>query len=363
MQKFIVTISASLALLLSGCGSETSDSCRLDVQRNMDQGNFDAVIADLNQTACQAEYDAEEYRITLAAAYMNKSGMNFTSVVSDMTSGDNTFASFSSKIAAKSEAKVTRTNLELAKKQYLNYLGTIDCTNEAHTTELSYAQKDICLFKSMTDTLLATLDINSLTTDVAAWFDATTEISEENDRNNDRIPDDVNGNSCSLKYTQNKSCDTKLDGTTAINGVTLTSKNTLTIKGKTFELIETSVTGNGYTNTYASLIYPATTTTANRYKVLTESFETVNGDSCEKYAAGTCYPSPIFNVETGEPVSYNENIVVNMNNGLDGTSAVTSDESIKQSIEDFKKDFREDDPTKQLTISDFITYLDKPKKQ
>lgn len=372
MQKFIVTISASLALLLSGCGSEESNSCRLDVQQNMDQGNFDAVIADLNQTSCQEEFDGEEYRITLAAAYMNESNMTFTSVVSDMTSlsGGDAFAQFSSKIAEKGKSKATRINLQRAQKEYLAYLGDIDCTDKIQTQQLSYAQKDVCLFKSMTDTLVATLDITSLTTNVAEWFDPTVNVTDENDRNNDQIPDDVNGNSCALKYTQANftSCKENYDvKNKPIEGVSLKSEGNVALQDITFntsttyELIETSVTDDGTnTNTYASLIYPANATTG-RYKVLTQGFQTVDGSECEAYEAGTCYPSPIFNPQTNQPVSYNDSIVKNMNDGLDGTSAVTTDESIKQSIDDFKKDFRKDDPEKQLEISDFITYLDKPK--
>lgn len=373
MQKFIVTISASVALLLSGCGSEESSSCRLEVQQNMDKGNFDAVIADLNKTSCQEEFDGDEYRITLAAAYMNESNMTFTSIVTDMTSlnGNDAFAEFSSKIAEKGKSKATRTNLGLAQEQYLKYLDKIDCTDE--TQQLSYAQKDVCLFKSMTDTLVATLDITSLTTNVAEWFDPTVNVTAENDRNSDQIPDDVNGNSCALKYTQPNftSCKENYDvKNKPIEGVSISRKQTLTLQDTTFkmsttyELIETSVTDDGTnTNTYASLIYPSSPNATNRYKVLTQGFQKVDGSECETYEAGACYPSPIMNPQTGKPVSYNQSIVKNMNDGLDGTSAITTDESMKESIDKFKKDFREDDPEKQLEISDFITYLDKPKNQ
>jgi len=373
MQKFIISTSTILTLLLSGCGSSEDTSCRLNVQRNMDKANYDAVIEELDQASCQKEYDGDEFRITLAAAYMNKSGLNFTSIIESTTNSSGDFASFAQNIEENSNPGA-RANLDRAKREYEKYLdGTecIDLSTLESTDSLKNGKKDVCLFKSLTEAILATKNITVLAGNIQAWLDPNQELNASDDLNQDDIPDEVNANSCSLKYTQDLDCSVTIDGTPMKETITLkTIDSNLVINDKPFELIESGVTDAAAQkdpNTFVSLIYyPDDNNLSDKYKVLTEGFcktdMTPCDDDAKEYIPNSCYPCPEFDIDSKKPLNYNASLVENLNDGLDGTSSIVSDQSVKDSIDKFKQDFTENNSTKKLAITNVITFLDTPKK-
>lgn len=84
MKWFIHTASVLfVAAMLSGCGQESDQACAYDVQQNLDQGNWDAVISTLsNGGTCNGYLTKEQAQDNLAAAYLGKGGFVLSNLAS-----------------------------------------------------------------------------------------------------------------------------------------------------------------------------------------------------------------------------------------------------------------------------------------
>ncbi|MDH5465578.1 MAG: hypothetical protein OEW60_08075, partial [Thiovulaceae bacterium] len=72
----------SVSFIISGCGADADESCAYQVERDIDQGDYDAVIAALdNNGTCNGALSQDTAWTNLAAAYLGKAGITLSNIV------------------------------------------------------------------------------------------------------------------------------------------------------------------------------------------------------------------------------------------------------------------------------------------
>ena len=72
----------SVSFSISGCGADADESCAYQVERDIDQGDYDAVITALdNNGTCNGALSQDAAWTNLAAAYLGKAGITLSNIV------------------------------------------------------------------------------------------------------------------------------------------------------------------------------------------------------------------------------------------------------------------------------------------
>lgn len=363
MKKQLSVAASVLAaglLGLGGCGG-SSDSCRLDVQRDLDQGNYDAVIAALEpaNSSCRSEYPNNNYYLDLTAAYMGKAGVgvsDFVKIAIDSSTANDAFKTFVQGIGKKTQTSAL-TTLATAKGTIKSFNGDQDlnCTKAAQQN-YSYLVKDACLYTGIIGTIKASVSISAMTTDVEAWIENS--ATGSNDVNGNGVPDDMDAASCAFDYALNGttgspfSCADNVNVTAPQNPVTFDNNNT-------YESIKLQVVGIGAyvgtNNEYFKLVTTGTGASA----VVTDGNCTVAFADCPTANGTDCFACPV-NRESGadNEITLTDTIVDGLNNGIDSIAgSVDANSELSGDIEQLKKKIDTTAPCREISTQEVIEYM------
>lgn len=184
----------SSMLLLSGCGGDSEGESILQTQQMLDNGDFEGVIAKLENRA-----STKEDYINLASAYMGKAGMTITNLITAITAGEDNddssgFATFVKGISVDSNPTAL-SDLEKAREYFREVVGNKCGKNDEN---LSDASRNICLYVGMASTGSAAITIDLIAGDIDS-FGAT-------DANGDAIVDNkLLASTCAMQYAFDRS--------------------------------------------------------------------------------------------------------------------------------------------------------------
>jgi len=351
-------ISASLvvtSLIFTGCG-DSDTTCRIDVQKALDKGDFDGAISDLNGK-CSNAYTSSDLNMNLATAYMGKSGYSVSDVADMLINTNNngdSFSSFLSSVDAKKTAE-SLPLLTLANGYFVNAIATdildkgsdlcslsrLNNTNDSRVT-------NACLYIGFNQTIQAANTITYLTGDITRVVD-----SINNDSNT--TPYDMRASLDALAWSVKDSYTPKSDTTITATGIN--------IRGNTFAHIEVDYTGNGKFYRLAK----STTRDANNTTIITDGYCDSDGNrtTCQGMEDNTtgeiinpiagCYACPVI-MDGNSTLGIAQLLVDTLNNGTDAIIAVSGDEDISNSIDDFKEEIT-GSRDGNVTIDAIINYL------
>ena len=360
MYKKVISISlVAMAAMFSGCGNSDT-TCRIDVQKAIDEGRYDDAIVNMNGS-CKSAFDASDLAMNMASAYMEKAGYSISDV-SDMlinNNGDNgdAFSSFISDI----NSKKTDNSLPLLTKAKSYYIQAIGgdaniCTDDNLTQINNSRLTNACLYIGFNDTVTTANTITYLTNNVSGEVDAINGDSA--------TPYDMNASMDALAWSINKTFKLR-------NRTTITATD-IKIKGNSYANIIVTYTNTTPKKTFyrlakSSVREPKNTTLirdgycdANGDKTACIGLE--NSDGSINDLTKSCYPCPVM-LDSNSSLSVTDSLVDTFNNGTNTISAVSDDPDITQSINDFKKEVinskKNGSANTLITLQDMIDYLQK----
>lgn len=328
---------------LSGCG-ESSDTCRFDLQRDLDDGNFDAVIAELSSpnSTCRAEYPGNNYYLDLAAAYMGKAGVSVSDFVKiaieSGSTGDDAFKSFINNIDAKTDT-ASLNRLASAKNSISDFNNGTDLNcSIAAQAKYSYFIKDACLYKGMIGTVNASVTVSTLTTNIQAWLDENV-TDKADDVNNNDVPDDMDAASCALNYAVDKNLTCKDDMTVTVKASPVTFKDADGASVNTYESIEITVLGTqpGYSNRNFNKLISGTAGEDNASVAITDgNCTTAAFAECSSADGITCFVCPVNQEVNGSNITMTDTIVDGLNNTDSILGSIDQDSDMYKDVEKIK---------------------------
>ncbi|WP_457745083.1 hypothetical protein [Sulfurimonas sp.] len=358
-KKIILALLVVISLVFSGCG-DSDTTCRIDVQKALDKGNYDKVISDLNGV-CSGAYTTSDLNMNLAAAYMGKSGYSVSDVADMLINSDNnggdSFTSFLSSVDAKKTAD-SLPLLSTANEYFLKAIanGSIDkstvlCSLSRINNSNDSRVTNACLYIGFNLTIQASNTITYLTGNI------DTLISSINDDTN-TTPYDMRASLDALAWSMGLNDPT-------ITDPAITDKE-ITIDGNPFTHIKVDYTNHG---TFYRLA--KSTNNDNNTTVITDGY--CDSDGNKTACAGiensdgsidinnplssSCYACPVL-LDKNATLGVAQLLVDTLNNGADTIAAVSNDPDISNSIDDFKEEITGSrDGT--VTIDDIIKYLQK----
>ena len=355
-------ISASLvaaAVMFAGCGNDNT-TCRIDVQKAIDEGRYDSAISDL-QGKCATAYTQSDLDMNLAAAYMGKSGYS-VSDIADMlinNNGDNgdAFSSFISDTNAK-KTDNSLPFLTKAKSYYVQAIGGNEgvCTDNNLSAINNARWTNACLYIGFNETVKTATTVSHLTNNVSDVVDAINSDSA--------TPYDMNASMDALSWVTDK-------GFKPSNSTTITAKD-VNISGNTYANIIVKYSNTTPVKTFYRLAKSNIRET-NNTTLITDGYCDANGDKMACIGlensdgsindlTKSCYPCPVM-LDANSSLSVTDSLVDALNNGTDTISAVSDDPDITQSIKDFKKEVIDSrangDKNGTITVQDIIKYLQK----
>lgn len=333
MKKILTTSLVVTTLLLSGCGSDSEGESRLETQQMLDNANYDGVISKLSSS-----YLTQEDNLALAAAYMGRAGLSLADLIKVVGDSSNTqgdaFGSFIGSVAdATTGSVLPLTDINKATQYYTNVVGNI-CNEEG--VVLTDSQKDICLFKGLTQTMGAATTMNYIASDIGSVFDTTSNAKDEK----------LNASTCAMQYAINGS---EGDCTIVDNNIQLTFPN-----GKTYSEIEVTSSTETY-NYLLTQTTPRSTAITNGY-CSTDDFTTRTESKEDGY-----HVCPVQEENTSEEITTGSVIADALNNGIDSVG-VAADDTMKDDINEFKSNVLADSgktANDTITEEDIVNYLNK----
>jgi hypothetical protein len=276
MRQFIILISLSLlisTLFFSGCGEDQSDdACVFGIQRDLDKGNFDAVIAALdNNATCNGALTQNNAWLNLAAAYMGKSGLTISNLLGAVVDSNNSDAmgSFMKSFAASASAEGLQ-NLKNAKTIY----GYIDsnCTGSE-----SGQAAEACLYSGLS-TLTETIGSLSAIVGKETLELISTTLTTSTDSDSDGTADQLEITACAIENASQAAPGTcSGDPTVASCGTASPNINGTVYSCRLYTL---------GTNSAYKLIY-------NSSVLTTDGLTKTDGSSCPTANGTDCFPKPV----------------------------------------------------------------------
>ena len=361
MYKKVISISlVAMAAMFSGCGNSDT-TCRIDVQKAIDEGRYDDAIADMNGS-CKNAFDASDLNMNLASAYMGKSGYS-VSDISDMlinNNGDNGDA-FSSFISD-TNAKKTDNSLPLltkAKSYYVQAIGGNEgvCTDDNLSAINNSRWTNACLYIGFNETVKTAATVSHLTNNVSGVVDAINSDSA--------TPYDMNASMDALSWVT--------DENFSKNDTNITA-SPITINGNSYANIIVEYNNTTSSKTFYRLAKSSVRET-NNTTLITDGYCDTDGNKSKcadinnsdgsinlsKQNSQNCYACPVM-LDANTSLSVTDSLVDALNNGTDTISAVSNDPDITQSINDFKQNIidsrkNKDDKNTTITVQDITNYL------
>ena len=366
IQKIATTSLVTAMLLLSGCGSSDSEGeSRLETQHMLDNANYDGVIAKLSGMATTAEDN-----LALAAAYMGRAGLSLADLITlvgdNNALDDNAFGSFIDNINDATQGSATPlSDINNATKYYTKVVGEDTC-KEDNSKTITDAQKDICLFKGLTQTMGAATTMSYIADDIGSVF--TTPVEGE-----EATPDyKLTSSTCAMQYAVDGNDSRITDCIITDTGVELTFEN-----NNTYNSISVTVNDDASQQKYEYLLTqvsaPAIRSTAVTKGYCTQDDFTTRVDetNATTYNEATYHVCPVNEDPEADEITTGSVIADALNNGVESIG-VAADESMQEDINGFKDDIKETtctapiDPADQercsaenfiITEADIVNYL------
>lgn len=301
LKNIIISSLAAFTLLMSGCGDSEGES-KLKTQQMLDNGDFQGVINKLESSA-----NSNSDYILLASAYMGKSGLTLTNLISTIadSSGDSSsssgFAGFATALSS-STSSTAITDLRAAIDYYKKVVNDT-CVNNANITS---SQRNICLYIGLASTGSAAATIELLTGSIASFGTGL------------RDPK-LTASVCAMQYASGTTVSTDCNVSSFGADVTFTQSQkiytpfTITVASVPFEYLKSDTNKSVLTQDYCSLT----------------DFATRQATKDAGY-----FVCPV-NETTGPDLTTASVLVDVLNNGLDATaSAANSD--VQGDLDQFK---------------------------
>jgi len=347
---------------LGGCGG-SSDSCRLDVQRDMDDGNFNAVINTLEpaDSSCRSEYAGNNFYLVLASAYMGKSGVavsDFVQIAIDSgASGNDAFKAFISNVDQKTDVNSLGA-LSLAKASVKSFNGGVDlnCTPAAQA-DYSYYKKDACMYAGMIGTVNASVTVSTLTTNVQGWIDDNATGTDDVNGNNN--PDDMDAATCALNYAVDGNTTCQNDMTVMVKAPSVAFKDQDGNTVNTYESIMVTVGGTktGQADKQFYKLISGVSGTATGSVAITDGSCTADAFAACSTADGTgCFACPITQELNATEITMTDTIVDGLNNTDGILGSIDKDSDLYKAVAKLKEKI---DKNKDgvITTAEVIEYL------
>lgn len=361
MKKLLSVSAVAAIMLLGGCGNQDA-SCRIDVQKDIDTGNFDAAVAKL-EGSCKTAYNESDRLYNLAAAYMGKAGYSVSDVIKVMVDANNNNANNSFTTFINDINKNRRSgSLDLLAQAKSYFLRSIDPSVanvqtlftqycESNNSTSGSRASNACFYVGFNDVIRTSVTVSQLTKDL------NTTLAAIDAGNNGQVPLDMQVSVDALAWAAGKSVQ---------NGSTIMPQNVTTIKGQSYRPLV--ITNNG--ETFYRLADDAAPS-ATSSTILTDGYCSADGNksACTgieksdgsidttKIAAGvTCYACPISVENNSSSGKVTDLLVEALNNGTDAILNIANDPDIAQSVKDFKKEVT-GSPDGNITVDQIINYL------
>ncbi len=362
MKKTLAFLFASV--VLASCGGYnsiglsddgTGEACRYDIQKALDQGNYDFVIQRLTEDiTCSGGMTAEEGNMNLAAAYVGKAGFTIPVLINDILKSqidsninnlkNYDFNQFLEVLSTK--AKVSNiTHLERASRNYRNIVSNCGVPN------LTDIQKDACFYRGLVEAAKSSISLAFTLGNIESWLNPGT----CDDLNNNKVGDNGEIEACALEYAVNNTCNIS-----AVGGNFQTFGNVTFSDGITYESIKVTIPSNNPScsnNEEYKLIFRSNTL---KSVVMTEGYCDVNYNQCQNPDGVTCLPCPVLDVN-GNPYTIEGTILDTIESAanLISDTVGNTNSDVQQAIDDFKNEVctaDDNDPT-TCTSLDLAEYI------
>jgi len=351
--------------MFSGCG-DNATTCRIDVQKAIDEGRYNDAIVDMNGS-CKTAFTKSDLNMNLAAAYMGKSGYS-VSDIADMVidSGDNNNDAFTSFLTSVDDKKKddSLALLTTANSYYADAIeknGVTDtsilCSSANLKTTNDARLINACLYIGFNDTIKSANAITYLTGDLNKTI-----YSINHDSNT--TPDDMKASLDALAWVTDATY-------TPDSNTTISGPSSITIAGNSFADVNVTYTDENGTPKLFYRLAKTTTRDANNTTLITDGYCDKDGNktACEGIAnddgsidinnskATSCYACPVM-MDANNTQGVAQLLVNTLNGGSDTIAAVSEDPDITDSINDFKENIT-GSRNGTVTIDDIIKYLQK----
>lgn len=325
MKKILAASFIGAVLFFNGCASDDGED-RLETQYMLDNGEYNAVVLKLEGNA-----DSEDEYLALASAYMGKSGLGLSDMVSLMadSSGTDGFGGLASAIGKDNDTLVNigkaTDNYKLAANGACDSNATVDPTN---------SQKDICLFMGLSSMMKAATTLSYLG-DLESF--GTTAVDGPNY--------ELTASACAMGYAFNGTYDTTdctLVGPEA--NVEFDSNKTYT----PFAMLVNA------TNYY----YLKTTDSVVPQTIITDGNCTTAFTACTTASDVDCYVCPVNQDADAEELTVANILVDVINDGVESIVATLGlDSDITADVEAFKEELS-GSVDGNITVESIINYID-----
>lgn len=327
-------------LLMSGCGDGEGES-KLQTQKMLDDGDFQGVINKLKSSA-----NSDSDYILLASAYMGKSGLTFTnllSIIADSSgssSSSDGFAGFATAFSSNTSPSAI-TDLKTAVEYYKKVTNGA-CRNT--NTTITDSQKNICLYIGLASTGSAASAVNLLVGDIGT-FGVEGQIDSK-----------LTASTCAMKYAYDRNI-------SSIDNCSVSENEKLTFveSGQNYTLLDVSIMNpdSSEVTGFEYLMTDTNTTALTREYCTKESFSTRQATKDIGY-----YVCPV-NETSGLDVTSAGVLVDVLNNGLNAVESATN-QDVQGDLNQFKCEILggvysngscDVDITADITVTDITTYL------
>lgn len=360
-KKVLMASLTTASILFSGCGNSDT-TCRIDVQKALDKGNYDTAISDLNGR-CKDAFTASDLNMNLAAAMMGKSGYSVSDIADMLINSDSQGSAFSSFLKSVEDKKTPDSLPRLldANSYFTKAIERNGFTNPAIICRAANLRNlndsrvtNACLYIGFNKTIQAANTVTYLTGNVDGLVNSI-------DNNANNTPYDMRASLDALAWAMKASYTPNPD-------TTITSTD-ITIAGHPFAHLVIDYSDNAATHSFYRLAR-SSTRDANNTTVITDGYcdENGNRENCQNMEDNTtrevtnpipgCYACPVVLDTNGSTLSVANLLVDTLNGGSDAVTAVSDDPDITNSIGDFKEEIT-GSRDGNVTIDDIINYLQK----
>lgn len=342
--KWYAVLGAFILSVIFGCGGNSPEARRYEIQKALDDGKYDFVIGVLERDPTYGgAFTEEEGKMNLAAAYLGKAGYDLIDIIKDISN-----ASDQNPDTALLQAfakRVSGSNLALLKKA-LDLYGSLkpdDCQNAT-----GFYQKEACFYFGLINGVQAVSsmalavggitgieDPQELVDTVQTWIDAvqqgtTPTLSCDQDLNQNGIPDPTDISACAIEYGASSfSNPTQSNSYNCASGARVTdSKNlTFTRNGSSFNFEYITVEITGSSGCSGSLSKGVLLTGQDpRTPAITDGYCKTDFSTCDPNTDTDCYPCPVIITDSqgNEDVLDAGDTIVDAINNIDSLADIVS---------------------------------------
>ncbi len=329
INKLLISSLMTIAIIFSACDGDSEGESRLETQVMLDNANYEGVISKLAKSANVSD----EENLALGAAYMGRAGLSLSDlvkVVGDSGDEDNAFGAFISSIEkATKESKTPLADLQNATASYDNVVG-----NKCNDNNISDSQKDLCIFKGLSQVMSTATTFSYIADDIGLVFD------------NNGTDAKLTASTCAMEYalTQNNS--------NAECTINILNENIIfTSSGLSYKEIEV-------TTNQESFEYLLTSTST----VITKGYCSLDDFAPreDNKTISTYHVCPVNEDANATELTTGAILADALNNGVDSISGAANDDDMKDDINEFKKEVLASSgksSNETITEQDIVNYL------